>query len=271
LFIELRTRQTVPQRGFVIELRTRQTIQPVSVVQMQAGALVGPACIFFRELLAGFGQSLLVERFAASSLPDAPDGELVQRARSGERDAFAEIYRRYHAVVYRFARLMSGSPAIGEDVTQETFTVLLRDLHRYRPHHSSLTTYLYGVARNLTRSYLRRNRRFVRLDIDGDQEPIVHHDPLRALERSRKHDQLRRIIAELPSRYREVVILCAIHGCPTLRWRLFSERLSGPCVRVSIVAGRRSRHACAMWSGSTAPFLVAPRGALYERRINRVD
>lgn len=195
-----------------IELRTRQTIQPVSVVQMQAGALVGPACIFFRELLAGFGQSPLVERFAASRLPDAPDGELVKRAQSGERDAFAEIYRRYHAVVYRFARLMSGSPAIGEDVTQETFTVLLRDLHRYRPHHSSLTTYLYGVARNLTRSYLRRNRRFVRLDIDGDHEPIVQPDPLRALERSREHDKLRRIIADLPSRYREVVILCAIHG-----------------------------------------------------------
>ena len=41
---------------------------------------------------------------------------------------------------------MSGSPAIGEDVTQETFTVLLRDLHRYRPHHSSLTLIYAGRA-----------------------------------------------------------------------------------------------------------------------------
>lgn len=62
-------------------------------------------------------------------LHEAPDDDLVQRARAGEREAFAEIYRRYHAVVYRFARMMSGSEAIGEDVTQETFTVLLRDLH----------------------------------------------------------------------------------------------------------------------------------------------
>ena len=110
------------------------------------------------------------------------------------RKSIAAITR----LVYRFARLMSGSPAIGEDVTQETFTVLLRDLHRYRPHHSSLTTYLYGVARNLTRSYLRRNRRFVRLDIDGDHEPIVQHDPLRPA-RSSAHGSTTSCAGSLPN------------------------------------------------------------------------
>jgi RNA polymerase sigma-70 factor, ECF subfamily len=151
---------------------------------------------------------------ASSSLHDEPDDELVRRARTGEREAFAEIYRRYHAVVYRFARMMSGSPAIGEDVTQETFTVFLRELHRYEPKCSRISTYLYGVARNLARSALRRNRRFVRLDITEDQEPIASSDPENALERSEERDQLRRVIAQLPSCYREVVILCAIHGLP---------------------------------------------------------
>jgi RNA polymerase sigma-70 factor (ECF subfamily) len=151
---------------------------------------------------------------ASSSLHDEPDAELVRRAQAGEREAFAEIYRRYHAVVYRFARMMSGSPAIGEDVTQDTFTVFLRELHRYRPACSRISTYLYGVARNLTRSALRRNRRFVGLEIAEDQEPIASSNPANALERSRERSHLRRVIAELPSRYREVVILCAIHGLP---------------------------------------------------------
>ena len=145
------------------------------------------------------------------NLVDVSDGELVDRARRGEREAFAEIYRRYHAVVYRFARLMSGSAAIGEDVTQETFTVLLRNLHRYIPQRASVSTYLYGVARNVTRSVLRRNRRFVGLDASRHQ-PVVDPDPAGALERSQEQRELRRIVAELPSRYREVVILCAIHG-----------------------------------------------------------
>ena len=149
---------------------------------------------------------------ATSSLHDEPDGDLVRRAKTGEREAFAEIYRRYHAVVYRFARMMGGSSAIGEDVTQETFTVFLRELHRYEPQCSRISTYLYGVARNLTRSMLRRNRRFVRLDVSEEREPIASSNPERSFERSEERGQLRRLIADLPSRYREVVILCAIHG-----------------------------------------------------------
>ena len=149
---------------------------------------------------------------APSSLHDEPDDELVRRAQSGEREAFAEIYHRYHAVVYRFARMMSGSSAIGEDVTQETFTVFLRDLHRYEPKCSRISTYLYGVARNLTRSALRRSRRFVRLDVIGEREPVANSDPASSFERSEERGQLRRVIADLPSRFREVLILCAIHG-----------------------------------------------------------
>ena len=196
----------------------------------------------------------------ATALHDAPDDDLVRRAAAGERDAFAEIYRRYHAVVYRFARMMSGSAATGEDVTQETFTVLLQGLHRYNPQHASLSTYLYGVARNLTRSRLRRDRRFVRLEIPEEREPRVAGDPATLLERSQECDRLRRVIAELPSRYREVVILCAIHGLPyaqvaailgtpvgTVRSRLsrgrqaLAERMRGMDSRSDAVPQRAAR------------------------------
>ena len=147
-------------------------------------------------------------------LADAPDADLIRHAIAGRREAFAEIYRRYHTVVYRFARMMSGSSAIAEDVTQETFTNLLRDLRRYEPDRSALSTYLYGVARNVTRSRLRRERRFVRLEITEESEPISACDPSIDFEQSQNRMRLRRIIEELPSRYREVVILCGLHGLP---------------------------------------------------------
>jgi hypothetical protein len=51
-------------------------------------------------------------------LADVPDAELVRRATAGERDAFEEIYARHHAVVYRFARPMSGAALIAEEVTR---------------------------------------------------------------------------------------------------------------------------------------------------------
>ena len=140
------------------------------------------------------------------------DVELVRRAIDGEREAFAEIYNRYHTVVYRFARMMSGSAALAEDVTQEAFTVLLRDLDRYEPQRASISTYLYGLARNLTRSRLRRERRFVRLKVSDGNEPRSSGDHSDALEQSQQLRRLRQAIADLPSRYREVVILCAIQG-----------------------------------------------------------
>jgi RNA polymerase sigma-70 factor (ECF subfamily) len=141
----------------------------------------------------------------------ASDRELVTRAAGGERDAFAAIYERYHAVVYRFARLMSAKSSVAEDVTQDVFITFMRDLHRYQPQRSGLATYLYGIARNLTRNRLRRDGRFVALD-PAAAEPAAPDDPCAALAHSRDVVRVRRAIAGLPSRYREAVILADIHG-----------------------------------------------------------
>jgi len=143
---------------------------------------------------------------------DASDVELLQWARDGDRDAFAEIYRRYHQVVFRFARTMSGSASIAEDASQETFAVLMRDLARYEPQRARLSTYLYGVVRNVTRERLRKERRFVDLDsANVSGEPASHDDPGSVLAHAQALAKLRQVIAALPSRYREVVILCELH------------------------------------------------------------
>lgn len=136
----------------------------------------------------------------------------MARATRGERDAFAEIYRRYHAAVYRFARMMGQSSGIAEDVTQETFCTLMQDLHRYDPIRAGLCTYLYGVTRNHTRNRLRRERRFVTLGPSDEARPAPPSDPCADLARAQELARLRSAIAMLPSRYREVVILCDLHG-----------------------------------------------------------
>jgi RNA polymerase sigma-70 factor (ECF subfamily) len=142
---------------------------------------------------------------------EPPDGELVRRAAGGEREAFAAIYARYHTAVYRFARMMSGVASIAEDVTQDVFLTLMRDISRYQPQRSGLATYLYAIARNLTRNRLRREGRFVGLD-PAASEPAAPDDPCATLVHAREVASVRRAIAVLPSRYREAVILADIHG-----------------------------------------------------------
>jgi len=153
---------------------------------------------------------------ATSELPPRSDARLVTLAAAGDREAFAAIYHRYHRPVYRFARMMTGSAGIAEDVTQEVFVALMRDLTRYEPLRARLSTYLYGVARNVTRSRLRRERRFVGFDAVGSRvpEPSTDTDVVGELSDAQNLDRLRQVIRALPSRYREVVILCELNGLP---------------------------------------------------------
>jgi RNA polymerase sigma-70 factor (ECF subfamily) len=54
----------------------------------------------------------------------ATDQALLGQALEGLEDAFTALYRRRQGAVYRFALQMTGSAAIAEDVTQETFLAL---------------------------------------------------------------------------------------------------------------------------------------------------
>ena len=40
------------------------------------------------------------------------DGELLERAAAGDEEAFTSLYRRRHAMVYRFALQMSGRRSV---------------------------------------------------------------------------------------------------------------------------------------------------------------
>jgi RNA polymerase sigma-70 factor (ECF subfamily) len=134
------------------------------------------------------------------------DPELVERARAGEREAFGFLYRRHQVYVYRFARAMTGSSALAEDIVQEVFLALMRDLERYDASRAGLRTYLFGIARNLARYKARSVRRLISLD--QAEEACEFEDPAAALSANQETRRMRRCLAGLPARYREVIILC---------------------------------------------------------------
>ena len=142
------------------------------------------------------------------------DGDLVQRAASGELDAFTEIFYRYQHVVFRFARAMTGCPAAAEDISQEVFIAVFRDLAKYDPDRATFTTYLYGIVRNLSRERLRKERRFFPLDVISRSGGCAAYvdDPSDALEGLELASQVRRALHKLPPRYRELILLCDLHG-----------------------------------------------------------
>jgi RNA polymerase sigma factor (sigma-70 family) len=142
------------------------------------------------------------------------DTDLVQRAAAGDKEAFGALFERYQDLVYRFARAMLGSPDAAEDVTQEVFVVLIRELHRYRPERALLSTYLYGIARNVSRDRLRRDRRLLSfltrgVTLSTGTEP---GDPFASVATAEIGAEVRRALARIPVKHREVVVLCDLHG-----------------------------------------------------------
>ena len=147
----------------------------------------------------------------APGTPRESDQALMQRTAAGDRDAFATLYRRHQGAVYRFARLMTGSAPAAEDVVQEVFLALMKDAARYDAGRAALTTYLFGMARRVTRRRLVRERRFVEIAA-GEPARDVTPNASEALERRDMLQRLREAILSLPSRYREVVVLCDVEG-----------------------------------------------------------
>ena len=149
------------------------------------------------------------------TLQTLSDVDLLRRMMAGEEDAFAELYKRRQAGVYRFALQMSGSPEIAEDVTQEVFMVLMRTADRFDPERGSLAAYLYGIARNYVLRRLEQDRAFIPImdSIEEGTAPgvIAEGDPLDDLTRGETIQSLRDSILALPPHYREVIVLCELH------------------------------------------------------------
>jgi RNA polymerase sigma-70 factor (ECF subfamily) len=151
------------------------------------------------------------------TLPTTPtDLDLLRLMMAGGEEAFAELYRRRQAGVYRFALQMSGSAAVAEDVTQEVFMVLMRNGDRYDPDRASLSAYLYGIARNHVLRRLEQDRVFVPLGDSSDdglvpQSMVVEGNPLDELTRGERLQLLHDSILALPAHYREVLVLCELH------------------------------------------------------------
>ena len=165
----------------------------------------------------------------------ASDGDLLRRMKSGDEDAFTALYRRHQAAVFRFALQMSGSSEVAEEVTQETFMVLVDGAKNYNPDRGALGAFLFGVARNHVLRVMER-RRPMAAGLD-EAIPAEIEDEGERFDRSRQIAALRKAVLALPAHYREVVVLCelqeldyseaaALLDCPvgTIRSRLNRAR-----------------------------------------------
>jgi RNA polymerase sigma-70 factor, ECF subfamily len=85
-------------------------------------------------------------------------GGAVERARSGDSDAFRLLVEQHSRAIFRLAYRMTGNEEDAEDVVQETFLRAYRQLDKYEAR-SSFSTWLYRIASNYSLDLIRMRKR----------------------------------------------------------------------------------------------------------------
>ena len=142
------------------------------------------------------------------------DAVLVQKALSGDAEAFATLFQVHKGRVYAVCLRMTNNPADADDLTQEAFIQAFRKLATFRGE-SALSTWLHRVAVNTALMHFRRQPRTrTCLDDTADQESSKR-------EFGRQDDKLKhsldritliRALEALPSGYRTIFELHEIGG-----------------------------------------------------------
>lgn len=144
----------------------------------------------------------------ASTRPESPEleRELLQRARAGDRTAFADLYRLLEPAARRSARRQVG-PSDVDDVVAETFARVFRAIQHGRGPTDRLLPYLLYAVR--TNAWLHQRRRTQEVE----KALRLQHPTVQAIDPTfETDDDLRAAYASLSDRHRRVLWWFEVEG-----------------------------------------------------------
>ncbi|MFQ5417928.1 MAG: RNA polymerase sigma factor [Myxococcota bacterium] len=153
------------------------------------------------------------------------DAEVIERARSGDHDAFRVLVERYQDRAYRLALRVLRDEEWARDVVQDGFLKVYRSLDRFEGR-SSFYTWLYRVVMNLCLDAKRRDRRDRHVEWEEGASFAVdpgaadaasdlyaeQSGPAGALERAQLRTFVARAIEQLPDDARQTLLLREVEG-----------------------------------------------------------
>ena len=166
-------------------------------------------------------------------IQDMDETALIKAAQAGDQDAFGQLVRAYDQSVLRLAMNLLRSPEDAQDVYQEAFLRVYRNLNNFR-FDCSFHTWLYRIVTNLCLDQMRRRK--VRKEeptviptaegvldrADSLAEARADGDPQRSLYSGQLRRKIKEVLAGLTPRERMVFEMRHYQG---LRLRNIGEIL----------------------------------------------
>lgn len=145
---------------------------------------------------------------------------LLERARSGDRDAFADLVRATQQLVYNLALRMLKNEEDALDMSQEAYLKAWKTMQSFDGN-CSFSSWMYTITRNVCIDNIRKreNTQTVSLTVQSEDEDeydrvLADNDgaPERVLEQSERARTVRDAIGRLSDIHREIIVLFDIEG-----------------------------------------------------------
>lgn len=144
--------------------------------------------------------------------------DIIRDAQNGVKEAFEEIVVRYQHKIYTLCYRYTGNPEDARDLAQEVFIKLYRNIGQFQGR-SSFSTWLYQVAGNTCKDYLRKQQHQRQQTTSLEEEIFVNGEsftpeklkdentPETIYEEKERMTRLKQAIAGLSPEYRMVLVM----------------------------------------------------------------
>lgn len=138
----------------------------------------------------------------------------IERISEGDDAGFVEILNFYIKPVFNFVYRICGNSKDAEDITQEVFIKLWKNLKKYRPG-TSFKAWLFSIARNTAIDWLRKKKNInfsAFEDEEGENklfDSVVDESPWPddLAIKAENSEMIEGFISKLPAIYKEVIVL----------------------------------------------------------------
>jgi len=177
-------------------------------------------------------------------MPEFDDDSMLQRAVSGDMEAFETLIRSYEKLIYNITYRMLGNPDDARDASQEVFIKIYKNLSKCA-NMKAFKSWVYTVTNNTCIDEIRKrkNKTADSLDAmirteDGEMEkqfPADELTPEERLLRKESRESLKKAIMQLSPEHRSLIVLRDIRGLS------YSELAEATGASLGTVKSRLSR------------------------------
>jgi RNA polymerase sigma-70 factor (ECF subfamily) len=152
--------------------------------------------------------------------------ELVERCRSGDDTAFAELVTRYKDLVYGLIYRMIPDRSAVDDLAQDVFLKVHRGLPYFRGE-ARLSTWMFRIVQNVCVQWQTDRRRDLPVDKQRPDGPPRNEAGSKdaAFDKLETRDRLQKALSQLPPNYR---VLIAAHYLRGVQYEALAEALNIP-------------------------------------------